>query len=109
MTTDWSYLSYYLATMGIPSEVTEDVAVNETADPRSPADGEEIIRLTITKADAGRLTQLVKQGSGSVLNPSALEAAAKVLADNDGIEILQWHKDLARRVVRAFLDHEETR
>lgn len=58
---DWSYLSYWLATMGIPSDVYEDIATNPDDDPWMPPDGAEIVLVAITKPDAGRLAELIKE------------------------------------------------
>lgn len=46
---------------------------------------------------------LVDVSARRLLDPPDYEAAAQVLADNDGIEILQWHDDLAKRIVDAAL------
>lgn len=44
---------------------------------------------------------------GMVPGPQLVERAAQPLADNDGIEVLDWHRDLARAVLLASRREEQ--
>jgi hypothetical protein len=50
-----------------------------------------------------RVKQLAAARRVLSARPPDYEAAARVLANNDGIEIVEWHEDLGRRVVDAAL------
>lgn len=56
----WDYLSYWLATHGILSDVTEDVTDDYEFDPWRPAPNTEVVRVTLTLEDAAYLTAMVK-------------------------------------------------
>jgi len=56
---DWSYLSYVLATRGIPSDVEEVVTDDYEFDPWRPAPASEAVTFTISKPDAERLVGLL--------------------------------------------------
>lgn len=57
---DWSYLSYYLATRGIPSDTQEVATEDYEFDPWLPPPNTEAVTVTITKADAERLIEIVR-------------------------------------------------
>jgi hypothetical protein len=59
MRLDWSYLSYVLATRGIPSDWSEEMSGDYESDPWRPAPNSEVVTFTISKPDAERLIALL--------------------------------------------------
>jgi hypothetical protein len=57
--TDWSFLSYHLATHGIPCDIEEIITDDYEMDPWRPKPKTEAVTVTVTKDDAGKLAALV--------------------------------------------------
>jgi hypothetical protein len=57
--TDWSFLSYHLATRGIPCDIEETETDDYEFDPWRPTPNTEAVTVTLTKDDAALLASLV--------------------------------------------------
>jgi hypothetical protein len=56
----WSYLGYWLAVHGIPSDEAEDVTGGYESDPWRPAPDSEVVVLTLEKEGAAKLAALLQ-------------------------------------------------
>jgi hypothetical protein len=58
--TDWSYVTYWLAVHGIPSDWTEDTTGDFEPDPWAPEPNTDAVVITLDREGAAKLTAILR-------------------------------------------------